>query len=122
VTSHLNEHSHSRRPAPAGEDYAARAHPEFVVLDIGDGVGALIVHTGAELHGVEIEISPERDLAARCHKQVLERSIGGRPAFTAVFDALPAGAYALWRDGRPCARGVSVDAGAIAELDWRAAA
>jgi hypothetical protein len=107
-------HTHAR-----GEGYAARKHPEFVALDIGGDVGALIVHTGAELHGVEIEISPARDDRRRSHKQVLERSIDGEPAFTAVFDGLPCGAYTLWVDGRAHAREVRVPRAAVAQLDWR---
>jgi hypothetical protein len=104
------------------EDYSSRKHPEFVVLDIGEDVGALIVHADADMHGIEIEISPAGDDGRRAHKQVLERDIGHRPAFTAVFDGLAGGAYTLWIEGRPRARGVSVEASAVAELDWRAAA
>jgi hypothetical protein len=107
-------HSHA-----GGEDYAARRHPEFVAIDIGEDVGALIVHTDAELHGVEIEISPSDDDRSRTHKQVLERAIDGRPAFTAVFDGLRAGSYTLWLDDAPRAREVKVCGAAIAELDWR---
>src|SRR5437588_10283354 len=90
----------------AHEHYAARRHPEFVVLEIGPGLGALIVHTDASMHGVEIEISPAGDDGRRSHKQVLERSVGGRPAHTAVFDQLPAGAYTLWTDGAARIRNV----------------
>jgi hypothetical protein len=100
------------------EDYAARKHPEFVVLDVGENLGALIIHTGAELHGVEIEISPYGHDAERSHKQVLERSAGGRPQFTAVFDGLPSGVYTLWCDGRARVRGVKIEAGKIVQLDW----
>lgn len=103
------------------EEYAARKHPEFVVLDIGDDVGALIVHTDPDMHGVEIEISPVGDDGRRSHKQVLERNIDHHPAFTAVFDGLPAGAYTLWMEGLARARGVIVEASAVAELDWRGA-
>jgi hypothetical protein len=117
--SHISAHGHPH--TGAGEDYSARKHPEFVVLDIGENLGALIVDTDAELHGVEIEISPEHDHRRRSHKQVLERSVNGRPAFTAVFDGLTAGAYALWSDGHARARGVVVEGGSVARLDWRAA-
>lgn len=102
------------------ENYAARKHPEFVVLDIGAETGALIVHADSDMHGAEIEISPEHSPAARSHKEVLERSINGHPAFTAVFDVLNAGRYTLWVDGSARARDVEVAGGAIAELDWRA--
>jgi hypothetical protein len=103
------------------EHHAARRHPEFVVLDIGGDVGALIVHTDAALVGTEVEISPAGDDARRSHKDVLERTIAGRPAYTAVFDGLREGAYTLWTGGVARARGVDVTGGAIAELDWRSA-
>lgn len=100
------------------EHYAARPHPEFVVLEIGPGVGALIVHTDAAMHGVEIEISPTGDDSRRSHKQVLERSLGGRSAFTAVFDQLSAGGYTLWTDGVARVRDVQVTGAEISLLRW----
>jgi hypothetical protein len=100
------------------EHYSARRHPEFVVLEIGDDVGALIVHTDPELHGLEVEISPAGDDAQRSHKEVLERSTGGRPAYTAVFDRIPEGTYTLWTAGVPRARKVAVAGGRITELSW----
>jgi hypothetical protein len=102
------------------ENYSARPHPEYVVLDIGDDLGALIVYTDADLHGTEIEISPDGEDSNRSHKDVLERAVGGRAAFTAVFDRLPEGAYTLWTEGVSRARGVQVAGGAVAELDWTA--
>ena len=110
-------HVHGQPHFPA-ENHSARPHPEFVVLDIGEDVGALIVHTDSEMHGTEVEISPAGDDVRRSHKDVLERRINGRPAFTAVFDGLKAGTYTLWTDGDPRARGVVIAGGEIAELDW----
>jgi hypothetical protein len=104
------------------EIYSGRAHPEFVVLEIGDDVGALIVHAGRETHGLEIEISPADDDGCRSHKEVLERGSGVKPAYTAVFDRLPAGTYTLWSEGVARVRGVSVSGGQIVELDWPAPA
>jgi hypothetical protein len=100
------------------ENHAARPHPEYVVLDIGEHLGALIVYTDAALHGTEIEISPAGEDSTRSHKDVLERGLSDRPAFTAVFDKLPEGTYTLWSGGVPRARGVQVTGGAVAELDW----
>jgi hypothetical protein len=114
MTTNHASHSH--------ENYAARAHPEFVVLEIGEHLGALIVHADAALHGTEIEISPSDDDFARSHKDVLEREIDGRPAFTAVFDQLPAGTYTLWRNGAARARDVTIAGGVVAELDWTSGA
>jgi hypothetical protein len=117
---HADDHSHIHASEHHAEDYAARTHPEFVALEIGGHLGALIVHTGPDMHGVEVEISPDQDDRERSHKQVLERSMSGRPAFTAVFDRLPAGRYALWTDGHVRARGIVVGRGSITELDWTA--
>lgn len=110
------KHAHSH------ENYSARKHPEFVVLDIGERVGALIVYTDAAMHGVEVEISAAGEDGNRSHKDVLERSVDGQPAFTAVFDALRAGTYTLWCANEARARCVKVRGGAITEVDWREAA
>jgi hypothetical protein len=110
---------HADRESRAAEGYAARPHPKTVVLDIGGGYGALIVHADPDLHGVEVEISPAGDDGARQHKQVLQRRMNGRPAFTVVFDRIPEGRYSLWVDDDPRAREVAVAGGAITELDWR---
>jgi hypothetical protein len=115
--NHTHDHEH---PHVAGEDYAARKHPEFVALDIGGDIGALIVHTDPEMHGIEIEISAAGEDDKRTHKQVLERRVNERAAFTAVFDGLHAGRYTLWVEDQPRARNVVIEGARIAELDWRA--
>jgi hypothetical protein len=112
-------HDHTHRHGNPAEGYSARKHPEFVVLDIGDEIGALVVHAADCMHGLEMEISPAGDDEQRSHKEVLERSIAGRPAFTAVFDGLSAGTYTLWMGGEARTRGVRIEGGAIAQLDWR---
>jgi hypothetical protein len=114
------DHRHADHEHPAHERYADRPHPEYVVLEIGGELGALIVHTQPAMHGVEIEISPTGDDSTRQHKDVLERPIGGKPAFSAVFDQIADGSYTLWVDDVAVARDVRVSAGGIAELDWRA--
>ena len=86
------------------------------MLDLGPGVGALVLHTGADLRGVEIEISPSGSDADRSHKQVHERPAGGRPLYAAVFDRVPAGEYTLWLDGRPLRRKVAVAGAAVTDL------
>ena len=100
------------------EHYSARRHPEFVVLEIGEELGALIVHTDAAMRGVEIEISLAGEDERRSHKEVVERVAGGRSEYTALFDQLPAGRYTLWLEGVACVRGVEVSSGRIAELNW----
>ena len=89
-----------------------------MILDIGEEIGALIVHTDADMHGVEVEISATGRDGERSHKDVLQREINGRPAFTAVFDKIREGSYTLWVDDVARARGVIITGGAISELDW----
>jgi hypothetical protein len=114
--SHVHDHDHSQETP--GENYAARRHPEAVVLDIGGDLGALILHTDAEMVGVEVEISATGQDDRRTHKDVLEREINGRPAYTAVFDKVRQGSYTLWVEDVARARDVLVTGGAISELDW----
>jgi len=102
-----------------GESHSARQHPEHVVLEIGGDLGALIVYTGGDLHGREIEISPRGADDHRSHKDVLERRRGATPAFAAVFDRVETGTYTLWLDGAARERDVAVRGGAVTELDWR---
>jgi hypothetical protein len=116
---HSHGHSHSHTHETTGENHAARRHPEQVVLDIGGDIGALILHTRAEMLGVEVEISATGQDDRRSHKDVLEREIGGRPAYTAVFDNIREGTYTLWVDDVARERDVVVTGGAVAELDWR---
>ena len=117
-----HDHHHGHAHEHPVENYSARKHPEFVVLDIGDELGALIIYADPAMHGREIEISLAGQDAARNHKEVLERREADRPAFTAVFDALAAGTYTLWVDDQPRARNVIIDGGEVVQLDWRGAA
>src|SRR5579884_1752456 len=99
------------------EQYVDRVHTGHAVLDIGDDVGALIVYTGPELRGKEIEVTPKGG-SRRTHTDVLERRVGARPMFAALFLALPEGDYDLWR--RQVRTGEArVTGGTVAEVDWR---
>jgi hypothetical protein len=111
-----DDHQHHHHHHDAHE---VRAQP--VVLDLGDGIGALIVHTDPELLGAEVEISPAGRDSDRQHKEVLERALGPQTATVLVYDNLPEGDYTLWLDDEPWARGVHVASGQVAELDRRVA-
>jgi hypothetical protein len=99
--------------------HSTETRSEHVMLELGDGVGALVVYADAELHAVEVEISPGDDDAARAHKQVHERLVQAQPLYAAVFDRLAAGAYTLWLDGAARTRDVRVDSAVVTEIDWR---
>lgn len=120
VHSPANGNGHAHGDRGVEENHAARRHPEQVVLDIGQDIGALILHTDADMLGVEVEISAMGNDDDRSHKDVLEREINGRPAYTAVFDKVRDGSYTLWVDGVAMARDVRVPGAAVAELDWSA--
>jgi hypothetical protein len=113
---HTHRGGHDGPPKP--ERYAARVHPEAVVLDLGGEIGALIVHADADMLGVEVEISARGHDRLRSHKEVLERELNGRPAYTVVFDNVRAGSYTLWVDDVALECDVVVTGGAVAELHW----
>jgi hypothetical protein len=104
------------------EQHSSRSHPKQVVLEIGGELGALVVYTDAGLHGTEIEISPTGEDDHRAHRDVLNRPVGGRPTYSAVFDRLRGGSYTLWASDVPVATNVTITGGCITELDWRGAA
>jgi hypothetical protein len=121
----LHDHTHHDHDhGPAGHTHvdhhteAHRPHEEPVVLEIGDDLGALIVYTEPALLHQEIEISPAGEDARRSHKDVLERVVGGRSFYAAVFDQLPDGEYTLWHDDVPMTRGATIAGGTIAEIRW----
>ena len=93
--------------------------PGTVVLDIGPGVGALILHTPRELNGQEIEISPAAIVCApRTHSQVRERPVDSGTGYAAIYPALAAGRYTIWRDHSSPLGTVMVTEGKVARYDW----
>jgi hypothetical protein len=97
------------------EETAGQTGPGMVVLDIGGDVGALIIQAPAELAGQEIHVSLTHPPGgARTHAVVRERLTGAIISHAAVYPALPAGDYTVWRaDGSP-AGSVSVPGGGCA--------
>jgi hypothetical protein len=102
--------SHNHTLVPSGQG--------TVMLNIGAGIGALIIHTPAGMHGHEIEISPVTDLAVRTHAAVRARYVHGGVVWSEVIDNLPEGRYVVWRDPVTPLREVDVHGGAVTEVDW----
>jgi hypothetical protein len=96
-----------------------RVHPESVVLDIGQDIGALIIYTDAELRGREIEVSPLGSAATRVHVEVLERRVNGRQVFAAVFPKLHAGDYEIWENAPNPSGTATIVGGEVTTVDWR---
>ena len=92
-----------------------------VLLDIGADTGALILHAPAELNGAEIEISPNGSVGApRTHSRVRERRVGAVVRYAAVYPAVPAGTYTVWRDAITPMATVTITGGSVASCRWPA--
>jgi len=104
------------------EHHVQRIHPEHIVLDIGQDIGALIIYTRAELRGREIEVSLTGNETKKTHTEVLERRIARQPVFAAVFPGLAAGDYIIWGDAAKPIDSTTISGGKITEVDWRRSA
>jgi hypothetical protein len=99
-------------PGPSG--------PGTVVLNVGGGMGALVLNTPAELDGAEIEIS-RHDAppgARRTHSQVRRREVGSRVLYAAVYPDLAAGDYTLWRDAVTPAGDLTISGTEVTTFTW----
>lgn len=93
-----------------------------VMLDIGGDIGALILHTPAEMSGAEIEISPSGDDSHRTHVAVRERRGTGPNRYAAIYPSLSAGTYTLWGPNQEPAVQVTITGGQVTEAEWPPAA
>lgn len=102
---------HEHLPAPSG--------PASVVLELGPGVGALVLHTPQELDGREIEVSPRGDAAVgRTHSLVRPRTTGRGTQYAAVYPQLAAGTYTVWNDGATPVATVTIRGGQVTTVRW----
>jgi hypothetical protein len=105
----VSHHDHSLGPSGTGT----------VVLDIGGDTGALVIHTGPECHGLEIEISRAGVPGApRTHAAVRERHLPHGVLHCAVLPGVPAGEYVVWRDATTPAGTVAIDGASVTEFHW----
>src|SRR5436305_188084 len=94
-----------------------RIHTEPAVLDIGEDIGALVIYTGNEFRGKEIQVSLKGTNAARMvHTAVWERRFNGRVVFAGIYPSLPVGNYIIWTHP---SREVTIVGGSVAEVDLR---
>ena len=104
----MSMHRHEPALPPSGEG--------TVVLDIGDDVGALVVHASDALSGVEIEIARLGESRAFVHTEVRERRLPEGSVYAGVFPAVAAGEYTLLGIGGGAARNVTISAGRVTEV------
>jgi hypothetical protein len=103
------EHQHG--PTTAGS----------VVLDLGEGIGALVLDVPAQLQGAEIEISRVGGPVTghRTHSQVRERVTSAGTSHAAVYPDLAAGEYTIWRDDGTPAGAVTIVGGRVTRYRWQ---
>jgi hypothetical protein len=106
--THTRTHSHEPRLAPSGN--------ATVMLDIGEGVGALVVHARADLCGIEIELAHRHESEAFTHTEVRERQLPEGSVYAGVFPEIAEGEYTLLPFGDAPARPVSIASGRVTEL------
>jgi hypothetical protein len=90
-----------------------------VVLELGPGIGALILYTPPEMDGDEIELSPLGAAPVhRTHSQVRPRNTRDQTQYAAVYPQLAAGGYTIWRDNVTPATTVTVASGQVTTIRW----
>ena len=105
---HAKQLDHHRHTADGGP----------VVLDVGDDVGALVLHTTFDQVGAEIEISPVGEPDRRHHVAVHPRYLGGTQIYAAVYPDLIDGVYQLWSMTGEPAQTIRIHGGHITEARW----
>lgn len=119
---HPSDHRHAdgtrhRHPAEvAGGDIGTPATMASVALEIGDGLGALVILPGERFRNREIEISRVDRDGPRVHTGVHERGSVAGFALTAIFGSLPVGRYVIWEDADTPGPEVEVADGSVSQI------
>ncbi|MEY9875252.1 hypothetical protein ABH931_004753 [Streptacidiphilus sp. MAP12-33] len=108
--AHPQAHAHPPLPAPS--------HQGSVLLDIGAGTGALVIHTTAAENGVEIHVSPEDRPQQRTHAAVRPRHLPDRTVYAAVITPLPVGRYTVWALDDTVHGATAVTDGGVSDYRW----
>jgi hypothetical protein len=87
-----------------------------VALDIGAGLGALVIIPSERFREREIEISRVDEDGPRVHTGVHERGSDAGSTLTAIFGSLRAGEYVIWEDASTAGAVVDVPDGAVAQI------
>lgn len=95
------------------------------MLDIGGSVGAVVILTGADLDGTELEVRRSGTEWDGTHVAVRSRPTTGIPIYAAVFSQLHEGAHEFRRrptDPLGPVHRVDVVGGELVELQWGSSA
>jgi hypothetical protein len=91
--------------------------PDALVLDIGEGAGALLVHAPEEWIGVELDVTRVGEPRSH-HRHLLIRrlrAVGG-DVVAGVLPELTAGAYTLWGPDGDALMLLTVEGGQVTEI------
>jgi hypothetical protein len=91
--------------------------PGTVVLELGEGVGVLVLDAPPELNGREIEISPSGG-GHRTHSLVRERHLATGTVYAAVYPSRAAAVYTGGLAGGTPAGRVTVHGGQATRFRW----
>ena len=89
-----------------------------VMVNVGQGYGALVINASADRNGLEVEIHPTDDHLARTHVWIRPRSLGASIIYAGVFPSLKAGRYAVLAPDGSIGSTVEIKDGIITEQNW----
>ena len=89
-----------------------------VMVNVGQGYGALVISASPDRNGLEVEIHPADDLLARTHVWIRPRSLGASTIYAGVFPSLKAGLYAILTPDGSIGSTVEIQDGITTEQKW----
>ncbi len=110
---------HHQRPVSL-RSHTAGAGQGPVAVEVGEGLGAVVLWTTAQLAGLELDISAAGDPTHRHHVAVLGRQLPLGTRYAAVYPALAAGRYTIWHPDGQGQLDVEVPPGVVTEVSWPA--
>jgi hypothetical protein len=118
-----HEHPHSYDAGAGPPPKPAEARPtrpsQGVFVDVGEGIGALVLYADADREWLEPEIHPLDEPDRRQHVWVLERVVVSGSVYAAVFPSLPEGRYGVCSpDGTAGVQHVDIAGGKVTEARW----
>jgi hypothetical protein len=109
--------SHAHVPAASASHAYGPTGPGSVILELGEHIGALILEVPPGLAGHEIEISPSAG-GPRTHSLVRERVTAAGISYAAVYPAVPACEYTVWREDGLAVGQVAIAGGEVSRFRW----
>lgn len=118
---HQDHHDHPHASGPVVVESAQHhgpSHDGSVVLDIGAGIGAVVLYVPDGLAGIEIDIVGMGPGTTSTHSLVRPRVLPGGTRYAAVYPGLPEGAYRIPETAGFPAADLQVVGGSVAEVTW----